>query len=78
MISSVTTTVSSVTTTTGLAASLGGIATLVLISALASKELAGATNHPRLQVFARTLDIAVVPLLVVFAAIVVSKITEVL
>ena len=59
MVSTVTTTtVSTVTSAVGLAASLGLIAVLILISFLVAKELAGATDHPRLQRLSRFLNVA--------------------
>ena len=87
MISTVTTT--TVTTTTAVAAGLGILATLALILALIAKELAGAWN---VQVaadgkvsgtgyagaFERVLNVAIIPLLIVFGFIVLVKIVEVL
>lgn len=79
MISTVTTTtVSTITTAVGTAVSLGLIAVLVLISFLVAKELASADGHPRLQRLSRLLNVAIVPLLMVFTAIVVAKVVEVL
>ena len=79
MISTVTTTtVSTVTTTVGMAASLGLIAVLTLIVFLVAKELAGADDRPRLQLLSRALNVAIFPLLIVFTAIVVAKVVEVL
>jgi hypothetical protein len=79
MISTVTTsTVSTVTTATGMAASLGLIAVLVLVSFLVSKELAGATDHPRLRRLSRFLNVGIVPLLMVFVTIVGAKVVEAL
>lgn len=79
MISTVTTTtVSSITSTAGLAASLGLIAVLTLLSFSVARELASAGDHPRLQRLARVLNVAIVPLLMVFTAIVAAKVVEVL
>jgi chromate transport protein ChrA len=79
MISTVTTTtVSTVTTTTGMAATLGGIAVAALVAFLVAKELASADGRPQLQRLSRVLNIAIVPLLVVFGAVVVAKVVEVL
>jgi hypothetical protein len=79
MVSTVTTTtVSTVTSAVGLAASLGLIAVLILISFLVAKELAGATDHPRLQRLSRFLNVAIIPLLMVFTTIVGVKVAEVL
>lgn len=79
MISSITTTtVSTITSTPGFVASLGLIAVLALISFLVAKELASATDAPRLQRFGQGLSVAIIPLLMVFTAIVAAKVVEVL
>jgi len=79
MISSITTTtVSTITSTPGFVASLGLIAVLALISFLVAKELASATDAPRLQRFGHGLNVAIIPLLMVFTAIVAAKVVEVL
>ena len=79
MVSSITTTtVSTITSTAGFAASLGLIAVLALISFLVAKELASATDAPRLQRFGQGLNVAIIPLLMVFTAIVAAKVVEVL
>ncbi len=79
MISTTTTSViSSITSTAGLAAGLGLIAVLVLISFLIVKELASAGGNPRLERLSRFLNVAIVPLLVVFGSIVVSRVVEAL
>ena len=79
MISSVTTTtVAAITSTEGFAASLGLICVLTLISVLAAKELATTTGAPRLQRFGRGLNVAIIPLLMVMAAIVAAKVVEVI
>jgi hypothetical protein len=76
MISSVTTaTIAAVTSTAG---ALGAIAVLLLISFLVSKELASADARPRMQRLSRGLNVAVVPLVMVFAAIVVSRVAQAL
>lgn len=90
MISTVTTTTTTVTTvaSTTMTAGLGLMATLVLIAALIAKELAGASAQARDAVSAgtvalsravdRVLNVAVVPLLLVFGFIVVVRILQVL
>ena len=79
MISTTTTSViSSITSTAGLAAGLGLIAVLMLISFLIVKELASAGDNPRLERLSRFLNVAIVPLLVVFGSIVVSRVVEAL
>jgi hypothetical protein len=79
MVSSITTTtVSTVTSTTGFAASLALIAVLTLASVLVAKEFSSVTEAPRLQRFGRGLNVAIIPLLMVFTAIVAAKLVEVL
>ena len=90
MISTVTTvTTTTVTTTTAVAAGLGILATLALIFLLMAKELAGAWNVQAAAdgkvssmgyagAFERVLNVAVIPLLIVFSFIVLVKIVEVL
>jgi hypothetical protein len=79
MVSTVTTvTVSTVTSTAGIAAGLGLIAVLALISFLVTKELASAGDNPRLERLSRFLNVAIVPLLVVFTSIVIARVAEVL
>ncbi len=50
----------------------------MLISYLVAKEMLGASSHHWLQLISRRLNIAIVPLLLVFAAIIGDKIAEVL
>ncbi len=77
VISSITTTaVSAVTSTEGFAASLGVIAVLLLISLVVTKELTSDTDAPRLQRFGRGLNVAIIPLLMGFTAIVAAKVVE--
>jgi hypothetical protein len=71
LISTVTTTVTMIASSQ-LGAALGGIAVLALVLFLAQRELAAA-GGPRLQPLARNLTVAIAPLLVAFAAIVVSR-----
>jgi hypothetical protein len=82
MISTVTTTtVSTVTTTVttvSFVASLALVSVLTLFVLLLQKELATATESPRLKALGRTLDVAVVPLLMAFAMIVAVRVAEVL
>ena len=79
MISTVTTTtVSTITTAVGIAASLGLMAVLTLIAFLVVKELTGADTRPRLRALGRALNVGIIPLLLVFAAIAAAKVVEVL
>ncbi len=74
MVSTVTTTTVTTVTLFGITALLGMAAVLMLISYLAAKELLGASFSPRLQLISRRLNIAIAPLLLVFAAVVGSEI----
>ena len=88
MISTVTsttvTTITSATSTTSTVASLSFAASLALVSIitlfvlLLQKELATATNTPRLRVLGRTIDVALVPLFMTFVMVVVARVAEVL
>ena len=71
MISTVTTsTVSTVT----LAGSFALIGILVLFSLLVQKELAAASDNPKLKKLGRAVNIAIIPLLIVFLLVVVNKV----
>jgi len=76
MISTVTTT--TVTAVTSAAGALGAIAVLVLIGFLVTKELAGADQRPWLRTLARGLNAAIVPLVMVFASILVARVAQAL
>jgi hypothetical protein len=79
MISSITTTtVSTITSTEGFAASLAVIAMLILTSVLLAKELSSVTEAPRMQRLGQGLNVAIIPLLMVFTAIVAAKLVEVI
>ena len=76
MVSTVTTTTVTTVTLFGITALLGLAAVLMLISYLAAKEMLGVSPSRRLQLISRRLNVAIVPLLLVFATIVGSKIVE--
>jgi hypothetical protein len=77
MISTVTTTVTTVATLAG-AATLGALASAVLIMMLAAKEVASAETRQPFKAFARFLNIGIAPLLLSFTLIVLFKALEVL
>jgi hypothetical protein len=54
------------------------MAVLTLIAFLVVKELAGAGSRPRLRALGRALNVGIIPLLLVFAAIAAAKVAEVL
>ena len=78
MISSVTTTTVSAVASTASVAAFGLVAVLTLIAFLVVKELASSGDNARLQTLARILNVAIVPLLMVFVATVANKVVEVL
>ena len=81
MITTVTTsTVTTVTTIAamGLAVTISMAAAVALIAFLTSKELASASLSHSSQLTARFLNVSIVPMIMVFAAIVAVRIAEVL
>ena len=81
MITTVTiSTVTTVTTTAalGLTAAISGIVIAALIVFLATKELAGAGESGVAVKVARYLGIAIVPMLMAFAVIMIIKVVEIL
>ena len=81
-----TTTVLLATATVGLGATLGAIGTCILISALIGKELSTSyddedhkpTTKERLKSLISSLNIAIMPMLMIFTLIVMVKVMEVL
>ena len=78
MVSTVTSTTVTTVTLFGISALLGLAAVLMLISYLAARELLDASTHQRLRTLSRRLNVAVLPLLLVFAVIVGSRVADVL
>ncbi len=78
MVSAVTTTTVTTVTLFGITALLGLAAVLMLTSYLVAKEMLSASSSQRLQMISRRLNIAIVPLILVFAAIIGDKLAEVL
>jgi uncharacterized membrane protein len=60
------------------AAALGAVAVILLIVLLVSKELAGASDHPRAQRLSRVINVGAMPLMFAFVAIAASKVMAVL
>jgi hypothetical protein len=77
LISTVTTTVTTVATLAA-GATLGALGTLLLIFLLSAKEVVTADARRTLNYLGRSLDVAILPLLITFALIVALKIMEVL
>ncbi len=78
MVSTVTSATVTTVTLFGITALLGLAAVLMLIGYLVAREMLGASSNRRLQLVARRLNIAVVPLVLVFAAIVGTRIADIL
>ena len=82
MISTVTvstiSTISSTITAMGMAAALSIVATVTLISFLTTKELVSVRASGSSQRISRFLNVGIIPLVLVFAAVVAAAITEVL
>jgi len=75
MISTVTTsTVTTVTTTGTLIASLVSLVVVFLIALLTVKELASSTEKPVFKKLGGLLNVGIAPLLVVFAAVVITEV----
>jgi hypothetical protein len=73
-----TTTITTIVTLTTTGASLGVLATILLISLLGTKEIASTGKHPSFKTLGRYLNVSIIPLLVVFMLIVVFKVNETL
>jgi len=78
MISTVTTATISTVTTVVLAGSLGLIAIVTLLALLVQKEITSADDTQPSRALSRVLNVAIVPLLIGFAMIVVVKVMEAL
>jgi hypothetical protein len=78
MISTVTTSTVSTITSAALFGTLGVVGVLVLIMLLVQKEMISGSQDVRVLRLHRALNIAIVPLLVMFALLVVTKVAEVL
>jgi len=77
LISSVTTTVTTVASL-ALGATLGVLASILLILLLSAKEVAAADVSSPLTALGRNLNVAILPLLLVFTLIVTFKVLEVI
>jgi len=71
MISTVT---NSTVTTITMAGSIALTAILVLFSLLIQKELASASDNPRLKQLGRLVNFAIIPLLIVFIMVVINQV----
>jgi uncharacterized membrane protein len=78
MISTVTTTTVTTISSAALAASLGLMAVIALIILLIQKEFLSAAKKPRARALSIALNIAIIPLLLGFAFIVIVKVVAIL
>jgi hypothetical protein len=78
MISIVTTSTIATVTTAAIAGSVSLIGIIVLFGLLIQKEVTTTSNSQRLSRLGKVLNIAIIPLLIVFIFIVITKISEVL
>jgi len=78
MISTVTTSTVSTVTTAALAGGAALIGILVLLALLIQKEVATAGDDSRWRKFGQALNIGIVPLIIAFVLIVVSRVSAVL
>lgn len=78
MISTVTTTTVTTVTSIALAASLALLAVVALLIFLIQKEILSASDSERGQALSRTLNLAIVPLLLSFVFIAAVKVIQVL
>ncbi|MEM2153219.1 MAG: hypothetical protein QW241_08930 [Candidatus Bathyarchaeia archaeon] len=78
MISSVTTTTVTTVATLAVGATLGVLASALLILLLATRNVVTAEPKRPLMLLGRALDVAILPLLLSFALIVILKVIEIL
>lgn len=78
MVSTVTSTTVTTVTLFGISALLGLAAVMMLIGYLAARELLNASSSERLRTLGRRLNVAIVPLLLVFGTIVAARVAEAL
>jgi hypothetical protein len=78
MISTVTTSTVSTITTSAIAGSVALVAIMVLLFLLIQKELASSASGARLKTLTRVLNIGIVPLLLAFVVVVVTRVAEIL
>ncbi len=78
MITTITTSTITTITTAAIAGSLGLTAILVFLSLLVQKEIASSAEGSRFKRLSRTLNIGIIPLLIVFILIVAARVLDVL
>lgn len=78
VVSTVTTTTVTTVTSIALVADLSLLVIVTLLGLLISKEVVSVSDSPRMRVFSRALNVAVVPLLMSFVLIAAVRVFEVL
>lgn len=78
MIATITTTTVTTVTTIALTGSLALLSVTVLLALLVQKEIGAVAADHRIRQMSRALNIAIAPLLIAFALIVISRIANVL
>lgn len=78
MISTVTTTTVTTVTTVTLAGSLGVFTVITLLICLIQKEMIFPNRHPRARGFNKALNVVIIPFLLAFFLIAISKLSEAL
>ena len=78
MISTVATTVTTITTMIDFGVALGMVAVVALAVFLGVRELAATGKGSTQRFLAKSLDVAIVPLIIAFAVIVAMKVVEIL
>lgn len=78
MVSTVTSTTVTTVTLFGISALLGLAAVLMLVSYLVAREMLTSSTSHRLQAVSRRLNVAIVPLVLVFATLVGARIVDAL
>ncbi len=82
MITTVTTstisTITSVTATIGFGIAIGIVAVVALLAFFSARELAAASENHKYRFLARSLDVAIAPLIIAFIIIVAVKMMEIL
>ena len=76
MISTVTTSTVTTVTTAALAGSVALIGVLILFSLLVQKEVASSSENQRMSNLSKYLLIGIIPLLIAFVLLVISKVSE--
>jgi hypothetical protein len=78
LVSTVTTSTITTITTAGLAGSLALIGVIFLLTLLIQKEIASGTENKRMERLGKILSISIIPLVIAFIVLAITKISDVL